>query len=129
MAFSGKYQLIKNEGILEHLVANGMPVEQAQKVEDDNQDLEISVNGDDIKISSRGPLQNLKLNQETTATGPDGKVFKSTASLNGDVLTVVSSFSSHEWTRIYSVSGSELTVTSRSSKSGVPDGKRIYKRI
>lgn len=56
-------------------LVKGMPVEQAEKIVGDNKDLEISINGDDVKISSRGPIQNLKLNQETTSTGPDGKVF------------------------------------------------------
>ncbi|XP_066253695.1 fatty acid-binding protein, liver-type-like isoform X2 [Euwallacea similis] len=112
MSLAGKYQNISNEGFLEHFTANGLPADRAKQILENTKNIEIIISDDNITIT-RG----------------DGKVFKHFTVLNGNTLTIDSGNDEFKWKRIYSLSGPELTLRSISSKDGVPDGIRIYKKL
>ncbi|XP_066253698.1 fatty acid-binding protein 2-like [Euwallacea similis] len=130
MSLAGKYQIVKNEGFLEYLIAQGLPAERAQEFLNDANNIEISINKDNITITrGSGLAQTLTNNKEISETAPDGTVFKNFATLDGNTLTIESNSSQATWKRIYSLSGSELTVRALSSKSNVADGVRVYKKL
>ncbi|XP_066139411.1 uncharacterized protein [Euwallacea fornicatus] len=132
MSLVGKYQIVKNEGILEHLIAQGVPAERAAKFVEGSNIIEITINGDDITIvRGDGHNHNYTHNKETIKTTPDGNVIKNFSMLNGTSLTVESSNSQGKWKKIYKLSdsGSELTVTLKSETTSIADGTRIYKKI
>ncbi|XP_066253541.1 uncharacterized protein [Euwallacea similis] len=132
MGLAGKYQVVKNQGVLEHMTAQGIPAEQAVKFIEGSNNIEITINGDNITIArGDGHNRNYTNNKETTETAPDGNVIKNFSVLNGTTLTVESSHSQGKWKRIYTLSdsGSELTVVSKSGNAGIADGIRIYKKL
>ncbi|XP_066253694.1 fatty acid-binding protein, liver-type-like isoform X1 [Euwallacea similis] len=132
MSLAGKYQNISNEGFLEHFTANGLPADRAKQILENTKNIEIIISDDNITITRGGKLNStthLINNKETTESAPDGKVFKHFTVLNGNTLTIDSGNDEFKWKRIYSLSGPELTLRSISSKDGVPDGIRIYKKL
>ncbi|XP_030760104.1 fatty acid-binding protein, liver-like isoform X1 [Sitophilus oryzae] len=134
MGLEGKYEEVKSEGFEAFFKAlsAGRPEGQQPRgpPKTPNKSLSISINGDQVTVDRGEEFKpTYTLNKEVDVQGLGGKPVKTKAALAGDQLTVESTDENGTFKRVYALAGSELTVTYSSSKSGVPQATRVFKKL
>ncbi|KAF7276253.1 hypothetical protein GWI33_010734, partial [Rhynchophorus ferrugineus] len=92
--------------------------------------ISISISGNKVKIDRGDPKFSPEyiLGEEVDEQG-FGSTRKAKATLADNVLTIESRGDKDTTKRVYALSGSELVVTLSSTKPGVPEARRIYKKV
>uniref|UniRef100_V5I8Z4 Fatty acid-binding protein, adipocyte n=1 Tax=Anoplophora glabripennis TaxID=217634 RepID=V5I8Z4_ANOGL len=128
----GKYQLAENKNFYEYLVELGVPEDRAKNAKEVKGTLEVKADGNKVTLANDNPPHTTDyiIGQEVDEKMGEA-VLKSTASLNGNVLTISSikdGKPSGNRTLTFSDSGLEMVI--KDSKDGKPlSATRIYKRI
>ncbi|XP_018570581.1 fatty acid binding protein 1-B.1-like [Anoplophora glabripennis] len=129
----GKYQLAENKNFYEFLLELGVPEDKAKGAKEIKGTIEVKVDGNKVTLVNDSPphVTDFIIGQEVEEKITDETVLKSTASLNGNVLTISSikdGKPSGNRTLTFSDSGLEMVI--KDSKDGKPlSATRIYKRI
>ncbi|XP_060525096.1 uncharacterized protein LOC132701308 [Cylas formicarius] len=123
MSLQGKYTFAKDEGWDEFFSSI---VPDAPKPTAAFNEIEIVVGADVVTVKNPGRERTYALNQTVEETFPNGKKGKTTATLNGDVLSVESVGDEGVFKRVFSASASSLEVVISNGKS---QGKRIFSRV
>ncbi|XP_018570613.1 fatty acid binding protein 1-B.1-like [Anoplophora glabripennis] len=128
----GKYELAENKNFYEYLVELGVPEDRAKNAKEVKGTLEVKVDGNKVTLANDNPPHTTDyiIGQEVDEKMGEA-VLKSTASLNGNVLTISTIRDGKpSGTRTYTFSDSGLEIVFNSSKDGKSlSASRIYKRI
>ncbi|XP_018570601.1 fatty acid-binding protein, liver-like [Anoplophora glabripennis] len=130
---AGKYELVENKNFYEYLLDIGVPEDKAKNAKEIKGTLEVKVDGNKVTLADDHPprTSDYIIGQEVENKWGDQAVIKSTASLNGDVLTISSSRDGKPaGTRTLTFSDSGLEMAFNTTKDGKAfAASRIYKRI
>ncbi|KAJ8922071.1 hypothetical protein NQ315_008712 [Exocentrus adspersus] len=130
---SGKYEPVENVNFYEFLVKMGIPEAKAKVGNERKSAFEVAVDGDKIRFISgiNNKTTELVLGKEVEETLPMDIKVKSVAKLDGNVVTIESKKPEENFggRRILTFTDSGLEMKIIVDKEGVPEAKRVYKRI
>ncbi|CAH1176388.1 unnamed protein product [Phaedon cochleariae] len=125
---SGRYQLTNNVNYLEFMLKAGIPEDKAKKANDSNVVCSVTVDDQKFVMTNEGSNQqtSLEFDKENIEKHPLGLEAKSTASKQGNVITVSSIYNGENYKRTYTFSeaGMEAIITHEAMEA-----KRIFKRL
>ncbi|KAG5869455.1 hypothetical protein JTB14_014459 [Gonioctena quinquepunctata] len=124
---AGKYQHIGNTNLFAFLQKTGVPEDRARKMDESKSSVTVSVDGNKITYTSEEIVETFDLGQVVEENNPSGLKKKSTATLDGSALKVVTEAGDgRSLTRTYtfSDSGFELIM----SANGM-EARRSFRRV